>query len=60
MSADTLRIGGIMDQQNDLLPALALVLVIAMLAQFGLDYLHTHSVHDEFAKWSGQLSFLQW
>lgn len=45
-----------MDQRSDLLGFIGVILAIAMMAQFGLDYLKTHSVHDEFAKWSGHIS----
>jgi hypothetical protein len=34
-----------MEQKNDVLGILALVLVVAMLAQFGVDYLRSHGRH---------------
>ncbi len=33
-----------MDQRNDILGILSVVLIIAMLAQFGVDYLRTHGL----------------
>jgi hypothetical protein len=48
--------GGSMDQRNDLIGILSVILVIAMLAQFALDYLRTHSIHHEVSKWRGYVS----
>lgn len=37
-----------MEQKNDVLGLLALILVLAMLAQFGVDYLRSHGHNHRF------------
>jgi len=48
-----------MDQQGDLLGILVFVLAVAMLSQFGLDYLRTHQIEADIARWAHKRSVTQ-